>query len=207
MLKTCLLRHTCSSPALAQSHTCPRWLHFWENRHGFAVPPGVRHERVISVSDVGFRRLITFLSLGEPSTRRCLNRLDSQDSEFWRQTKSENLPVRKQRQAIYYLPLYNRVPPCFQSCGDVCAEGLEQENAFPRNSFKGDKTQSDNYVVSSLLLLPHLPHPQQELKVKLPLKLGVSKLSQPEFPEGRTWAKVSVVPFYEEGANSGHLPD
>lgn len=84
--------------------------------------------------------------------------------------------MRIERQAICCLCIYNCVPPCLQSCGDVCVEGLEQENAFPRNSFKGDKTQYDNYVVSSLLL-PHLPHPQQELKVKLPLKLGVSKLS------------------------------
>lgn len=174
MLKTCLLRHTCSSPALAQSHTCPRWLHFWENRHGFSVPPGVRHERVISVSHVGFRRLITFLSLGEPSTRRCLDRLDSQDNEFWRQTKSENSLWENKDKIFYYLPIYNCVPPCLQSCGDVCVEVIEQENAFPRNSFKGDKTQSGNYVVSSLLL-PYLPLSQQ--KVKLPLKLGVSKLS------------------------------
>lgn len=133
----------------------------------------MRHERVISVSDVGFRRLITFLSLGEPSTRRCLNRLDSQDSEFCRQTKRTSCENRKT--AIYWLPIYSCVPPCLQSSGDVCVEGLEQENAFPRNSFKGDKTQFDNVVFS--LLLPHLPHPQQELKVKLPLKLGVSKLS------------------------------
>lgn len=115
-------------------------------------------------------------------------------------------PCEKTKTSHLYLPLYNCVPPCLQSCGDVGVEGLEQENAFPRDSFKRDKTQSDNYVVSSLLLT-HLPQPQQELKVKLPLKLGVSKLSQPEFPEGRTWAKVSVVPFYEEGANSGSLPD
>lgn len=126
------------------------------------------------------------------SSGRAFNKAMPQQTEFPGQWVLETYqewepPGRIERQAIYCLPIYNCVPPCLQSCGDVCVEGLELENAFPRNSFKGDKTQADNYVVSSrLLLLPHLPHPQQELKSKTASQAVSFQIVLAEFPEGRT---------------------
>lgn len=166
--------------------------------------PAVRQGRGLAASALlSGGSSLSFLG-GEPSARRPLKRPDSQGRECWRQAKSENLPVGKERQATQDFSLSNRVSPCLRSWGDVCIEGLEQGNAFPRSSSKGDKTQPYNGFVSSFFL--SCPA-HSGVRSEAASQAGKFKLPWPQFPDGRAWVEISVLPFYEEGPNPGSLTE
>lgn len=102
-------------------------------------------EKVISISDVGFRRLSH-----SPFTGRAFNKAPPQQAAFpgqrgllgLRLTGSKNIPVRKETQALQDLPICICALLAYEAVAVFVLNGLERRNAFSRKSFKGDTTPS-----------------------------------------------------------------
>lgn len=96
-------------------------------------------EKVISISDVGFRRLSHSPFTGT-----------AQQAAFpgqggllgLRLTESKNIPVRKETQALQDLPICICALLAYEAVAVFVLNGLERRNAFSRKSFKGDTTPS-----------------------------------------------------------------